>query len=154
MNGYLTLKALHMAGAIIFLGNIIVTAWWKAMADRTRDARIIAFAQRQVTLTDWAFTFGGVLLLAAGGYGNALLHGMPIHSSWTGLGHWLFAASGVIWVFVLIPVQVLQARLARGFASGGTIPDRYWRLNRLWLGFGIVATVLPAMNVYVMVFKP
>ena len=29
------------------------------MADRTRDPKIIAFAQRQVTLTDWVFTFGG-----------------------------------------------------------------------------------------------
>lgn len=54
---YLTLKSLHILRAVIFLGNIIVTGWWKVMADRSRDLKIIAFAQRQVTLTD----FVGVL---------------------------------------------------------------------------------------------
>jgi len=38
---------------VAFLGNIIVTGWWKLMADRTRDPRVIAFAQRQVTTTDY-----------------------------------------------------------------------------------------------------
>ncbi|MBI3140616.1 MAG: DUF2269 domain-containing protein [Rhodocyclales bacterium] len=154
MDSYLALKTLHLAGVMIFLGNIIVTGWWKAMADRTRDPRIIAFAQRQVTLTDWLFTAGGVALLAAGGYGNAALHGIPLSTPWVSLGHWLFVASGVIWAVVLIPVQIGQARLARGFAAGGAIPARYWQLGRLWMVFGILATVLPLANLYVMVFKP
>ena len=64
---YLTLKSLHIVGAVVFLGNIIVTGWWKVMADRTRDSRIIAFAQRQVTLTDFVFTAGGVALILATG---------------------------------------------------------------------------------------
>lgn len=154
MDTYLALKTLHVTGVVLFLGNIVVTAWWKTMADRTRDPRIIAFAQRQVTLTDWVFTLGGVVLVAAGGYGAAAVGGLPVLRGWTGLGHWVFVLSGVIWASVLIPVQVQMARLARGFANGGQIPPRYWRLNRLWLAFGILATVVPFANVYVMVFKP
>ncbi len=42
MDAYLLLKTLHLLGVILFLGNIIVTGWWKAMADRTRDPMIIA----------------------------------------------------------------------------------------------------------------
>ena len=34
---YSTLKILHLFGVIIFLGNIIITGWWKLMADRTAD---------------------------------------------------------------------------------------------------------------------
>jgi uncharacterized membrane protein len=154
MDTYLALKTLHLAGVMLFLGNIVVTGWWKAMADHTRDPRIIAFAQRQVTLTDWVFTAGGAALLAAAGYGNAYLHGIALSTPWVALGHWLFVASGLIWVAILIPVQTLQARLARGFADGGPIPERYWRLGRLWMVFGIAATALPAANLYVMVFKP
>ncbi|MEN8128993.1 MAG: DUF2269 family protein, partial [Pseudomonadota bacterium] len=45
---YLLLKLLHILGGIIFVGNIIVTAFWKIMADRTRDAGIAAFGQRVV----------------------------------------------------------------------------------------------------------
>jgi len=66
-NTYLWLKSLHLLGVVMFLGNIIVTGWWKFMADRTKNPVIIAFAQRQVTLTDWIFTAGGVILVLAGG---------------------------------------------------------------------------------------
>ena len=63
MNTYLLLKSFHIFGVVIFLGNIIITGWWKVMADRTKNKQIIAFAQRQVTITDYLFTFGGVLLI-------------------------------------------------------------------------------------------
>jgi uncharacterized membrane protein len=61
-------------GAVIFLGNIIVTGWWKVMADRTSNPFVIALAQRQVTLTDFVFTAGGAAL--ATGTGNAVLYRM------------------------------------------------------------------------------
>ncbi len=152
---YQTLKTVHVFGAILFLGNIIVTGWWKVMADRTGDPRVIAFAQRQVTLTDWVFTAGGVTIVAASGIANATIHGMDYLSiPWLAWGLWLFVASGVIWAAVLIPCQIAQARLARGFADGGPIPDRYWRLNRVWGVFGVLATILPLAVVYFMVAKP
>ncbi|HSH40593.1 MAG TPA: DUF2269 family protein, partial [Arenicellales bacterium] len=143
---YESLKALHMLGIVLFLGNIVVTGWWKGAADRTRDARVIAFAQRQVTLTDWLFTAGGAALL----YVPALLmlHQLGLgewSERWIVWGHGLFLASGVIWVAVLIPLQVVQARMARRFADTGAIPARYWTLTHLWLGFGVAATVLPLL---------
>jgi uncharacterized membrane protein len=66
----------------------------------------------------------------------------------------LFVASGGLWVAVLVPIQVQQARLARGFAPGAEIPERYWRLGRTWTLVGGVATILPLVNVFLMVFKP
>lgn len=155
MNSYLVLKSLHILGVILFIGNIIVTGWWKTMADHTRDPAIVAFAQRQVTLTDWIFTAGGAALVLASGMGNALLHGLDYFSiPWMAWGVWLFSLSGVLWAAILIPVQVAQARLARQFADGSEIPERYWRLGRIWLWVGILATVIPLFNLYWMVFKP
>ena len=152
---YLVLKSLHIAGVVVFLGNIVVTGWWKAQADRTRNPSVIAFAQRQVTLTDYVFTAGGAALLAGAGIANAALHHMDYrHVYWLAWGYWLFVFSGLIWVMVLIPIQMRQAKMARAFASGGVIPDRYWRLGRLWLFFGILATLVPFAAIYWMVFKP
>jgi uncharacterized membrane protein len=152
---YLLLKSLHILGVVMFLGNVIITGWWKAMADRTRQPAIIAFAQRQVTLTDWIFTAGGVALILATGVGNAVLSGMDyLHIRWMAWGFWLFVLSGVIWGAVLIPVQIAQARMAARFAVSGQIPPRYWQLNRLWFVFGILATLIPLANLYWMVFKP
>ncbi len=155
INWYLSLKSLHILAAVLFLGNLVVTGWWKTMADRTRDAKVIAFAQRQVTLTDYVFTGGGVGLLLATGIGNAVLHDMDYLSiPWMAWGLWLFTAAGVIWVTVLIPVQLKQARMARAFADGGPIPEPYWRLGRLWAVFGTIATILPLSVIFFMVFKP
>lgn len=153
-SAYLWLKTLHVLGAVLFLGNIIVTGWWKLAADRTRDARIIAFAQRQVSLTDYVFTAGGVALLLGAGLLNIHLHGMQISAlPWLVWGIALFAASGVIWVAVLVPMQSAQARMAREFAAGGPIPDAYWRLCRRWNFWGALATLLPVSVLYFMVFK-
>ncbi len=154
-NTYLLLKSLHLLGVVLFLGNIIVTGWWKVMADRTRHPAVIAFAQRQVTLTDYVFTAGGAALVLATGVGNAVLHGMDyLGITWLAWGFWLFTLSGVLWAAVLIPVQIKQARLARGFAQGGEIPPEYWKLGRIWLVVGTLATVVPLANLYWMVFKP
>jgi uncharacterized membrane protein len=151
---YLWLKTLHVLGAVLFLGNIIVTGWWKLAADRTRDPRIISFAQRQVSLTDYLFTAGGVALLLGSGLLNAYLHQMQISAlPWLIWGSALFAASGIIWIAVLIPAQSAQARMAREFASGGPIPDAYWRLCRRWNLWGALATLLPVCVLYFMVFK-
>ena len=155
---YDSLKILHLLGAILFIGNIIVTGWWKTMADQTGDYRIIAFAQRQVTLTDWIFTFGGVLMVLIGAFGM-LSHLSDdymeqINSQrWLWWGYYLFIISGVIWVLVLLPVQIIQARMARTFAKTGEIPPRYWLYGRIWLYFGILATVIPLANLYWMVAK-
>jgi uncharacterized membrane protein len=152
---YLTLKSLHVLGVVMFIGNIMVTAWWKVMADRTRDPRIIAFAQRQVTLTDYVFTGGGVALIAATGYGAAVLHGMNIvEIRWLAWGNALFIASGIIWFLILIPVQARLARIAREFAVSDVIPGSYWQLERIWAVAGSIAVVLPLINLYWMVFKP
>ena len=44
-DSYNLLKVLHVTGVV---GNIIVTAWWRIMANRTGKPTAIAFAQRQV----------------------------------------------------------------------------------------------------------
>ncbi|MDD5033683.1 MAG: DUF2269 domain-containing protein [Methylococcaceae bacterium] len=154
-DSYLLLKSLHILGAVLFLGNIIVTGWWKFMADRTRNPVVIAFAQRQVTLTDFVFTAGGAGLILATGIGNAILHQMDYWQiPWLAWGMSLFILSGLIWVAILIPIQIKQASMARDFAEGGPIPEEYWRLGRLWIIYGILATVLPLLNIYWMVYKP
>lgn len=152
-NSYLGWKSLHLFGAMIFMGNIIVTGWWKYMADRTRNSQVIAFAQRQVTLTDYVFTATGAAIVLAGGWMAAASQGLP-PSFWLSWGLGLFTASGIIWAAILIPVQHRQARMAREFEVSGIIPVEYWRLCRLWVIWGVIATVLPLFNIYLMVVKP
>jgi uncharacterized membrane protein len=152
---YLAFKVIHLLGVVLFLGNIIVTAVWKALADQTREPRTIAYAQRLVTVTDWIFTLSGVVLILVGGYGMVASAGLyPLGQTWLVWGQGLFIASAIIWVLFLIPTQIAQARMARVFAQGGPIPESYWRLGRRWAIWGTIATLLPLANLYFMVFKP
>ena len=147
--------SLHIFGVVLFLGNIIVTAVWKMLADRTKNPPVVAYAQRLVTVTDVAFTAtGAVLIIVAGQVMAGEFGGVFGGPLWLTLGWSLFIASGVIWLAVLIPIEVMQERLARSFRDAPAIPDRYWRLSRLWAVFGVIATVLPLFNLYLMVFKP
>jgi uncharacterized membrane protein len=152
---YATLKALHVLGVVVLVGNVTVTAFWKVFADRTRDPRLIAHAQHMVTVTDWVFTLGGILLIYGSGFAAAWVGGMdPFAPGWLLWGQVLFAVSGVIWLGILVPAQIRQARLARGFAAGGPIPAAYLRDGRRWLFWGIVATVPLVGAIWVMVTKP
>ncbi len=88
----------------------------------TIDPRIIAYAQRLVTLTDWIFTAGGIVLILVGAYGMAAVAGLDLRgSTWLVWGQALFIVSGLIWVFILIPTQIAQAHQARVLASGTSI---------------------------------
>ena len=154
MTTYLVLKAVHIFGVIILLGNIIVSAWWKTMADLTKDVRVIAFAQRQVTLTDWLFTAPGAVITVAAG--DSMAYGFMSATwriPWLVWGRLLFITSGIVWAAVLIPIQVRQARLVRSLSPAEPIPEEYWRLSRRWRLYGSIAVALPLLNLYWMVFK-
>ena len=75
---YVFFKWVHIVGIVALVGNVSVTAVWKMFADRTRCWRTVAFAQRMVTVTDWSFTVGGILLLMVGGYAMAYLRQLPL----------------------------------------------------------------------------
>jgi uncharacterized membrane protein len=153
-NSYLWLKSIHLFGVILFLGNIIVTGWWKNMADLTRNPQIVAFAQKQVTVTDWIFTAGGVVILLAAGMINVAIHGLSYSSKWLGWGMLLFVLAGIIWAVILIPTQIKQAKMAEVFAETGDITDGYWSLCKRWNIWGAIAVILPLINIYWMTFKP
>jgi uncharacterized membrane protein len=151
------LKMLHVFGAMLFVGNVIVTASWKVMADRSRDKKIIAFGQRLVNFTDFLFSAAGVFILLTTG----LFMAQPYTKDqglwtvpWLAWGLGLLLASVFLWMLVLLPVQTLQASIVRHFSETEEIPKKYWILGRIWIFFGLIAVALPLMNLYFMIFRP
>lgn len=147
-------KFLHVTGIIMLLGNITATAIWKFFADRTGDPIVIAFAQKLVTYTDWSLTFWGIVLTIGGGYGAVHVAGLDLGEGWLFWSQVLFVVAGVIWLGLLVPLQVRQARAARGFTAGGVIPESYRRQSRAWIAWGLVATVPLVAATWLMVAKP
>ena len=152
---YAVFKMIHILGVVVLLGNVTITAYWKVLADRTSDAKLIAHAQHGVTVADWIFTLAGIILILGGGYGAAAIAGLSLAGpAWLVIGQLLFAVSGLIWVGVLIPLQIRQARTAKTLMHDGILPPQYRRDSRLWLIRGVAATVPLVAAIYVMVAKP
>jgi uncharacterized membrane protein len=101
------------------------------------------------------FTLAGIILILIGGYGAVVVAALPLAGTvWLAIGQLLFAAKGIIWLGILIPIQIRQARVARLMAPDSTVPSQYPRDSRSWLIWGVVATVPLVAAVYVMVAKP
>jgi uncharacterized membrane protein len=146
-------KFLHVTGVAMLMGNITVTAIWKFYADRDGSSEVLGFAQKLVTYTDWSMTVWGVVLLMGSGYFMAYSAGFPLYVGWLLWSQVLFVLAGMIWLFVIVPIQVKQARLAKAFPANGVGED-YRALSRRWLVWGLVATVPLVAATWLMVVKP
>ena len=147
-------RFLHITGVVMLMGNITVTAIWKFFADRDGRAEVLGFAQKLVTYTDWAMTVWGVILTIVGGYGMAVLGGADLARGWLLWGQILFVVAGLIWLGRIVPLQIRQARAAKGFAAGGEVPESYRADSRRWIFWGLVATVPLVAATWLMVAKP
>ena len=152
---YHTLVYAHILGVILLAGNITITAFWKVLADMTKEAKLIAFANRAVIIADWLFTLPGIILTLTGGIGISMMGQWPLFEpSWLSWSVFWFVVAGVLWMVFLIPLQIRQHHAAKLFAETGVIPDSYWRDARAWITIGLIATVPLLIILYLMVVKP
>ena len=146
---YLLLKLLHVAGVVVFLGNITVGVLWKRMADRTRHAAIIAYTIDGIIRADRIFTIPGVVVLLVGGVGAAIAGGYPfLRTGWLLWGIIAFALSGAAFG----PLSRNQRALSAAAHAGDL--QEYERLSKGWDLWGGIALVLPIFALVVMILKP
>jgi uncharacterized membrane protein len=142
---------LHTFGAILFLGNIAVTAVWASLARRDGSPGAVRLASRAIVVTDLIFTTpGAIFLLANGG-----ILGTPYFkaaSPWLIVSVALFVFSGVIWLALMVPLQ--KRLLDVAYTPGDDIPDEWHTLIRQWFRMGGIATLLPLITLVLMVAKP
>lgn len=150
-----TFKTVHYLGIILLAGNITVTAVWKVFADRNGDWRIVQFGQNLVTGTDFGLTIPGIILTMVGGYGSLWVMGYSLFEpAWLLWSQVMFVLAGMIWLFILVPIQIRQARLANTWTSQDDLTDEYRSLSRRWITWGLISTVPLCVVLWLMVAKP
>lgn len=152
---YLTFRFVHLVAAVLFLGNLVVSAMWKLQADRSGNPAVAAFAARLVARTDKFFTGPGafVVLMTGGMLPTAGNYGFR-GQGWIHAGATAFVVSALIWLIVLVPIQRKQCKMAAAFGSATEIPADYLALTKRWAMFGGIATLLPFIGMAMMVYKP
>jgi uncharacterized membrane protein len=146
-------RLLHIVGAVLLIGNLVVTAVWMVLTVRTGQRAIAHFGAKAVIYADLYFTIPGVILLLINGLVLAPAHGAGnvLGASWVVAGLALLIASGVIWAGFLVRYQ---NRLVQLSASGDKLSADFMRVFMMWGIWGGVATVLPILSLLLMVFKP
>jgi uncharacterized membrane protein len=142
------LKLLHVAGAVILLGNVTVTGFWATYLYRDRRRVPFSAVARAILWTDLAFTVGGGVLLTVSGTLLAMRQGYRVtETPWLLKGILSLLASTLLWLFVLLPDQWRMERLS---------PDDETTLRRLFVRWSIVgwtATLVLFYGLYAMVGK-
>jgi uncharacterized membrane protein len=150
---YPFLKLLHVAGVIIFLGNIIAGHFWIHLAMKSRDFNIIKHSIRGVVQSDRVFTIPAVIVIVVAGilaafYGNISI----LRTGWILWSIVLFSCSGVIFSTKLSVVLRKMLELTSHHNR-----EQEWNsmehLYKQWKIWALVAILMPFTALVMMILK-
>jgi uncharacterized membrane protein len=148
-------RLLHIVGAVLFLGNMMVGALWMILADVSGSPEIFRFSIRGVNLADVVFTGPGVLLLTLNGAVLATDWGGLMHLPWLRQSLLLFGLMGLAWALFLVPMQIRLERLSEALPAFREFhASRAFR--RLLVPYFVVGSVAASAGlavIYLMVSK-
>ena len=150
---FLALKYLHILSMVLLFGTGLGSAFYKWMADRSRNLEHIAITNRNVVLADWVFTTPTVIFQPLSGIWLAYLMGIPLSTDWIAISLVLYAIAGACW----LPVVWLQIRMRQlsndALENKTQLNEGYWRYARIWFWLGVPAFIAMVLVVFLMVFK-
>ncbi|MCP5368375.1 MAG: DUF2269 domain-containing protein [Hyphomicrobiales bacterium] len=144
MDAYLTLRVLHILGAMVLFGTGMGTAFAMWAAHLRGDVRAIAVVARNVVLADWLFTAPAVVVQPVTGALLMAQRGIAWDEPWVLAALALYVLTGACW----LPVVWLQIRVrdlaVAAAETGAPLPPLYHRHMRAWfiLGWPAFAAVL------------
>jgi uncharacterized membrane protein len=147
---YALYKLVHVAAAVLFLGNVSLGLFWVAHAEKTRDPKIIGHAMQGIIRADRWFTTPGVILIVAGGVAAAVTGGLKLLSvGWIVGSIAMFSLSGLVFGLALAPLQ----REIVSISVSTTDPQALQEPLRRWHIFGWLALLPLWLAVAMMVLK-
>ena len=141
-------KFLHVLGAVLLLGNVITTGLWSHWAMRSPERAVAAFATGAILAADLWLTLTGGALLTIAGVQLAVSAGLPWDLPWLRAGITALAASTLVWLAILLPLQ-LRMRRAAGDGDLARLRRDFW----WWSVLGWADTGLLVWGLWVMIAK-
>ncbi|MEP7175439.1 MAG: DUF2269 family protein [Gemmatimonadales bacterium] len=143
------LRSLHVAGAVLLLGNVTVTGFWATYLYRSRQTVPFRPVARAIMWADLIFTLLGGTLLTVSGILLVMQRGYPVwETRWLVRGIAALASATLLWLVFLLPDQWRLERLEPG-------DDRTLRrLFARWSVIGWAATLVLFYGLWCMVAKP
>ena len=148
------IRWLHVIGAAVLFGTGIGIAFFMVMAQRSGKLEVIAHTARIVVIADFLFTATAVIAQPITGYLLARQTGWALSEGWIVLSLILYGVAGAFWLPV-VWIQIQLRDMAMQSAAAGTaLPERYYRLYRIWFLLGFPAFGAVAIIYWLMLDRP
>lgn len=148
------LRWAHILGATVLIGTGAGIAFFMVMAHRTRDPVLVAHTAGVVVIADWIFTASAVILQPVTGVLLAMAVGWPLGEFWIVASVSLYVLIGVFWLPVVWIQHQLRDLARAAVAAGEALPERYFRLYRIWFACGFPAFIAILAIVWLMITRP
>jgi uncharacterized membrane protein len=134
---YKLLLLLHLVGMIFFLGIGTGSAFYKFMADRSKNLQTIVEVNKIVVLVDWLFTTPAAFIQPISGIALAYLLNISLLEPWLFASIILYIISGSLWL-VAVYLQIKMKNMAlSALEKGEKLPSKYQRYVKQWILLGI-----------------
>lgn len=148
MDRLAVLRALHVTGAVLLVGNVTVTGFWATYLYRARSTVPFRAVARAIMWADVVFTLLGGTLLTVSGILLTMWRGYPVmQTPWLLRGIAALALSTLLWLLFLLPDQWRLERLQPGEEPA------LRRLFLRWSAIGWAATLILFYGLWCMVAK-
>lgn len=154
MDWIVVLRWLHILGATVLIGTGAGIAFFMVMANRTRDAKLIAHVASTVVIADFLFTATAVVAQPITGALLASAIGWKLTEFWLLASLGLYVITGLFWLPVVWMQLKMRDLATKAAETGEPLPQAYDRLYRRWFicGFPAFAAVLAIL--YLMIARP
>ena len=153
---YLVLKVLHVVAAVVLVGTSVAIGFWKQNADRSGDAKLIAYTLDGNLLAVRRFISPSAILLLLAGFGMLGIGHLPFMQTWIIVSFALLIFATVAGIVGIAPAtRALRALVDEAARTGGDF-DRaeYLALSRRWAMWHMVALLSGVVAIILMVFRP
>lgn len=141
------LRFLHVLGAVLLLGNVVVTGLWAMLLWHARPALPFRRTARVIMWADLCFTVVGGTLLTVSGIFLIQARGYPWRElPWIQHGIGALGLATLVWLWLLLPDQV---RLERWAEDDPRYVRAFWR----WTIVGWIDTLILCYGLWAMVTK-
>jgi len=150
---YNTLISIHILSVILLLGVGTGSAFYKFMADRSKNIEVIVHTNRMVVLADWFFTIPSAILQPITGIMLMNLMDISWKTPWLLISIVLYVFGGILWLFAVY-LQIRMKNMAEEAQRLNTpLALEYSLLVRYWIGLGIFSFGAMSMIFYLMINK-
>lgn len=154
MDLYFFVKTIHIISSTILFGTGIGIAFFMLRSYFSNNIYEQYYAAKTTVLADYLFTFPAAVIQPATGIWLVWKSGYDWMDWWLVITYVIYIIAGACWLPVVC-IQIQPKKLiAKSINENTDLPDRYYKLFKVWFILGWPAFIGLITIFFLMVFKP